>query len=265
MVESASRPPAVVRIADLEIHAVTFEDTVDWILRRARSGHGGAVCTPNADYVVRAHSSPSFRAAIEAADLRVPDGMAIIYAARLAGRPLRSTVTGRLLLPRLAEEAAREGWSIALFGAGPGVATAAAAALERRLPGLEVVAAESPRMGLQIGDPDDAAAVERLRTSGARIIFVALGAPRQETWMANHREALDPAILIGVGAAFDIVAGRFREAPRWMTRVGLEWLFRLVQEPRRLARRYLVDDPWIFTWAVKTRLGGLRRIQVREP
>ena len=111
-----------------------------------------------------------------------------------------------------------------------------------------------PSMGFEVGGAEDVASIERLRRSGAWIVFVALGAPRQEVWMARHRADLPGVVLIGVGAAFDVIAGLFREAPAWMTAVGLEWLVRLVQEPRRLGRRYLIEDPWIVWWATTTRL-----------
>jgi N-acetylglucosaminyldiphosphoundecaprenol N-acetyl-beta-D-mannosaminyltransferase len=248
--------PKPLPIADITVHPVTFEQTIDWVSVRAEDGTGGTVCTPNADYVVRAHRNRDFRHAIQATDLRVPDGMAIIYAARLARVPVRRTVTGRLLVPAIAERAAREGWPIALFGGREGVAADARIALQRRFPGLVVAAALSPPMGFLLNSGPDEMAVGRLEHCGARVIFVALGAPKQEQWMIAHRARLSRAVLVGVGAALDILAGRFREAPPWMTGIGLEWLFRLAQEPRRLARRYLVDDPWIFWWALRRRIDG---------
>jgi N-acetylglucosaminyldiphosphoundecaprenol N-acetyl-beta-D-mannosaminyltransferase len=181
--------------------------------------------------------------------------MWIVYAARIAGRPLRKTVTGRLLLPAVAARAARDSLAIALIGAGPGVAPETAARLRTQNAQLAIVAAITPPMDFEINSDADRESVERLKASGASVIFVALGAPKQELWMERHRGDLPGVVLIGVGAAFDIIAGRFREAPRWMTRIGTEWLFRLAQEPRRLARRYLVDDPWIVLWAVRARLG----------
>jgi N-acetylglucosaminyldiphosphoundecaprenol N-acetyl-beta-D-mannosaminyltransferase len=251
----AGVPFPIVQISDILFHAATFNQTVSWIAERARAG-GGTVCTPNADYVVRARRDAVFRSAINSADLRVPDGMAVVYAARLAGLKLRRTVTGRLLLPAVAKRASAEGWPISLFGAGDGIAGEAAAELRRRYPGLQTADAFSPPMRFEIGSETDHEAVARLRASGARVIFVALGAPKQEIWMAAHRADLPDAVLVGVGAAFDIVAGRFREAPAWTTHVGLEWLIRLAQEPRRLARRYLIDDPWIFGWALRARLSN---------
>jgi N-acetylglucosaminyldiphosphoundecaprenol N-acetyl-beta-D-mannosaminyltransferase len=212
------------------------------------------VSTPNADAVVRSRRDPSFLAATNAGDLRVPDGMWIVYASRIAGSPLRGTVTGRLLVAAVAKEATPTGTRIALFGARPGVAELARQRLLRQLPDAPIVDAFGPSMGYEVGGAEDTAAVERLRRSGARVIFVALGAPKQEVWMERHRADLPGSVLVGVGAAFDVLAGLFRAAPTWMTSIGLEWLVRLVQEPRRLSRRYLLEDPWIVWWAARTRL-----------
>lgn len=246
-----------VRIGDLEIHNLGFDDAVDQIWRRVEARSGGVVCTPNADYVVRARRDRAFREAIAAADLRVPDGMGIVYASHIAGRPIQSTVTGRLLLPALAQRAAEAGVPMTLFGAQPGVAARAARRLLARFPTLEIDEALSPPADFAVGSAEDARVVSALRDARPRLLFVALGAPKQEIWMQRHRDDFDSAVLVGVGAAFDIVAGRFREAPRWMTSVGLEWLFRLAQEPRRLARRYLIDDPWIIRWAIETRIRSM--------
>lgn len=252
-----SATSSVVRIADLDIDDVGPGE----VARRVRAWLGEPmpsarrIVTPNADYVVKAHSDRDFRTAVNGADLRVPDGMWIVYASRIAGRSLRGTVTGRLLVPSLAEVAAAHPCSIALFGAAPGVAAEAARRLRRRHPDLRVTAAISPPMGLIPGSPVDTALVRQLEADPPAILFVGLGAPRQELWMAHHVHDLPGTVVVGVGAGLDLVAGRFRTAPAWMTRVGLEWAFRLAQEPRRLARRYLVDDPWIIAWALRARMG----------
>jgi N-acetylglucosaminyldiphosphoundecaprenol N-acetyl-beta-D-mannosaminyltransferase len=242
------------RIGDLVIDDVSFSWTVNRIITWAAAGRGAMVVTPNADYVVRARRDIAFRESIEAADLRVPDGMWIIYASRLAGRAVKSTVTGRLLVPAVASRAAGKGVRVGLFGAGPGVAPQAAARLRAEYPTLNVVAAVTPPMGFRVGSAEDEILLSELQSAKPQVLFVALGAPKQELWIARHREDLPDTVLIGVGAAFDILAGRFREAPRWMTKTGFEWVYRLWQEPRRLARRYLIDDPWILLWAAKTRL-----------
>jgi N-acetylglucosaminyldiphosphoundecaprenol N-acetyl-beta-D-mannosaminyltransferase len=249
---------AVVSIGPITVHDVTPAE-VDahieaWL--GGLSGHGRYVCTPNVDYVFRARSDEAFREAIEGADLRVPDGMWIVRASRIAGRPLRTTVTGRLLLPRWAERCRDAGWSLGMLGAGPGVADAAARRLRARLPGLRITHAITPPMGFEVGSELDREILARLVADPPDLLFVALGAPKQELWMLRHRDELPTTLMIGVGAAFDIEAGRFRRSPDWATRLGLEWLVRLAQEPRRLWRRYLVDDPWILWWAFSTRLRG---------
>ena len=250
--------PPIVPIGDLLIHDVDADQTdyliASWLSNP--SSEARYVCTPNVDYVVKSRRNESFREAINAADLRVPDGMWIIYASRLAGRPLRASVTGRMLLPRLAAHCRDAGRSIGIVGAADGVAARAAARLKAAYPGLNVRHTISPPMGFLVGSQADNEILAALRADPVDLLFVALGAPKQEIWMHEHRDDLPKTVLIGVGAGVDIVAGRFREAPRWMTRVGLEWLFRLAQEPRRLARRYLVDDPWILLWALKTRIFG---------
>lgn len=248
-------------IDSVSIHDVTPEETDAQVQKylSERSKTGRYVCTPNVDYVVRCRRDAEFREAINQADLRVPDGMWIIYAARLAGRPLRATVTGRLLLPRFAEYCARTDRSIGLLGAGPGVAQRVADRLQASHRGLRVLCTLTPPTPFNVGSSEDEAIVATLEADPPDLLFVALGAPRQEIWMQRHAARFPGTVMIGVGAAFDVVAGRVREAPAWMTRVGLEWLFRLAQEPRRLSRRYLVDDPWIIWWAVSTRIRRRRR------
>jgi N-acetylglucosaminyldiphosphoundecaprenol N-acetyl-beta-D-mannosaminyltransferase len=245
-----------VQIGSIFLDNVTTDESDAQIKAWLAEGDTSAryVCTPNVDYVIRSGRDPIFRTAINAANLRVPDGMWIVYASRLAGRPLRGTVTGRLILPRFAEYCAGNGLTLGVMGAGPGVAQAAAEKLEADYPGLRIVHAITPPKAFVVGSPEDAAIVAALKADRPALLFVALGAPKQEIWMHAHAAELAPTVLIGVGAALDVVAGRVREAPRWMTRIGMEWLFRLAQEPRRLARRYLWDDPRILIWALGTRI-----------
>lgn len=254
--DGSARGEPIIDIGQLAINDITFESTVDRIITSARGRLGGYVVTPNVDYVVRSNRDLAFRAAINGGTLRVPDGMWIVYASRIAGTPLNGTVTGRLLLSALAQRAAEEQLPIALYGAGPGVAETVRDRLVKRFPRLQVVAAVTPPPNLTIGSPEDLAGIDRLLERPFALLFVALGAPKQELWMQAHVAKFGGATAIGVGAAFDIESGRFRAAPAWMTKWGLEWLVRLAQEPRRLSRRYLIDDPWILWWAVRRRLAA---------
>ena len=248
-----------IQVGKVLIHDVTAAEAdgqiTTWLADGGGRSRGRYVCTPNVDYVVRGQRDPAFLDAINDADLRVPDGKWIVYASRIAGRPIRATVTGRLLIPRLAAICRDRGLALGLMGAGPGVAAAAAGKLIKAYPGLVITHAISPPMHFVIGSAADQAIVAAIAADPPAILCIALGAPKQELWMQAHRADLPDTILVGIGAGLDIVAGRFRAAPEWMTSLGFEWMFRLAQEPRRLARRYLVDDPWILWWAIRTRLG----------
>ena len=245
-----------VTLAGIEISPIGFQGTVDWIVDRATSGAGGYVCTPNVDHIVRAVRDPAFRRAVQGADLRVPDGMWIIYGSRISGRGSLATVTGRLLPEAVGRTLASKGDSIALFGGPPEIAERAAKTLRKR--GALVSEAFGPSMQFLVGSDEDREATARLLASPARVIFVALGAPKQELWMERHAAELHDRVLVGVGAAIDVLGGRVREAPRWVTSYGLEWLFRLAHEPRRLSRRYLWDDPRFLWWMVQDRRGRER-------
>jgi N-acetylglucosaminyldiphosphoundecaprenol N-acetyl-beta-D-mannosaminyltransferase len=239
-----------VDIAGIPVHNVTFDEAVGLIAGWVEDGSGGTVYTPNVDDVVRTHRLADFRAAVLGMRLRVPDGMGIVYGSRIAGSPLRGTVTGRLL-PEALVAALGGKARFVFFGGKPGVAEKAGLVLQAR--GARVAAAVSPGMGFVVGSNEDVELTAKLRESGANVVFVCLGAPRQALWMARHAAEL-PAVLIGVGAAVDVLAGNSPAAPAWMTRLGVEWAFRLAHEPRRLARRYLWDDPRFFSWMLRQRV-----------
>lgn len=248
-------PLPSVDIAGIPVHDVTFKEAVKLIAGWVADGSGGTVYTPNVDDVVKAHRIADFRVAVLSMRLRVPDGMGIIYGSWIAGTPLRGTVTGRLLPAALAA-ALGPAVGLAIFGGKPGVADEAARAIERK--GGRIACALAPRMGFVVGSDEDVELTRQLRESGASVVFVCLGAPRQALWMARHAAEL-PAVLVGVGGAVDVLAGRSPLAPAWMTRLGVEWAFRLVHEPRRLARRYLWDDPRFFWWMLRQRARRRRR------
>jgi len=203
------------------------------------------VVTVNLDYLRIAQAEPAFRDAINQADLAVADGMPLVWASRLAGRPVPERVTGNALVEQCCRLAATTGKSIFLLGGRPGIAEAASRAIRRGHPGAVVAGVYSPPFG-PLGPRDDRRIVDRINRSGAHILFVALGAPRQDTWIRAHRHSLDVKIAMGVGCALDVLAGAVPRAPRWMQRTGLEWLHRLRLEPRRLWRRYLVGDAPMF-------------------
>lgn len=241
-----------VSIGGIPFDDVGFQGAIDLVVRWAGAREGGYICTPNVDYVVRARRDPAFRAAVLGAKLRVPDGMGVIYGSRIRGTPLTETVTGRLLPEAVSARLAGLDASVALFGGRPGAASTAA--LRLRSLGASVAATVVPAMGFEIGTHEDDACVDALASSGAAVIFVGLGAPKQELWMAHHASRFPNSVLIGVGQGIDVLGKLSRAAPVWMTRVGLEWAFRLLHQPRRLAKRYLWDDPRFFAWMLAERV-----------
>jgi N-acetylglucosaminyldiphosphoundecaprenol N-acetyl-beta-D-mannosaminyltransferase len=180
-----------------------------------------------------ARRSPAFRAVLQRTDLCIPDGIGVLWAARVRGKPLKERVAGSDLVPRLAQEAARQGWRIFFLGAAPGVAEKTAAMLTRRYPELLVA-------GCYAGSPakeEAADIVGRVRRAQTDILLVAYGAPRQDLWLDRNLDKTGAAVGIGVGGSFDFIAGVTRRAPRWVQRLGLEWLHRLILEPWRWRRQ----------------------------
>jgi N-acetylglucosaminyldiphosphoundecaprenol N-acetyl-beta-D-mannosaminyltransferase len=242
-VDAASHPPRRLSIGPLPVDAVTCEDALHVVGRLIGSGEGGAVYTPNVDHIMLADGNARMRDAYARCSLSLADGMPVLWAARLLGEPLPEKVSGSDFVPLLLERAAEQGWRVYFLGGAPGVAALAREKLLERLPRLEVVGIDVPMIG--IDDPPDrwTPIVERIRTSNAHLVFVAFGAPKQEIFIQTVRSELRPAVLLGVGASLDFIAGTMPRAPAWMSRTGLEWLFRLGREPSRLWRRYLIRDP----------------------
>ncbi len=230
-----------VRVGQLWLDAVSFARALDRIAMLVDAREGGCVFTPNVDHVVTAEDDALFRAAYSRSSLSLADGQALVWGTRLLGTPVPEKVSGSDLVWPLLERAAASRWRVYLLGGAPGSAAAAAARLEREL-GLRIAGVDAPRISVE-GGPEESAVLERIRRSEAELVLVGLGAPKQERFIHRALPALGPSVALGVGASIDFLAGRVRRAPRWVSRAGLEWLFRLALEPRRLAHRYLVKDP----------------------
>jgi N-acetylglucosaminyldiphosphoundecaprenol N-acetyl-beta-D-mannosaminyltransferase len=197
--------------------------------------------TVNLDFLAIARRNTRFLDTLNRADLAVADGMPLVWASQLQGRPLPERVTGVDLVDASCQVAEETGHGVFLLGAGPGVAEAAARTLQERYPGLRIAGVYTPPFG-PLTPEEDARIVEMIRAAAPGILFVALGAPRQDQWIRAHRHLLGVPVAMGVGCVFDLLAGVVDRAPTWMQRTGLEWAFRLGQEPGRLWRRYIVND-----------------------
>jgi N-acetylglucosaminyldiphosphoundecaprenol N-acetyl-beta-D-mannosaminyltransferase len=247
------------RLLAVRVHATSYADAVRRVLEWAERGESRYVCVATVHTVMEAQDDPAFRAVVNAADLVTPDGMPLVWMLRRLGYPDQQRVYGPDLTLHVCEEAARRGVPVGFYGARPDTLDALVRNLRARFPDLRVGYAWSPPFRPLRPDEDERVTAE-LDASGVRILFVGLGCPKQERWMAEHRGRVR-AVMLGVGAAFDFHAGRVRQAPRWMQQAGLEWLFRLCMEPRRLWRRYLYHNPrFLFLAAVQL----LRAQRTRE-
>jgi N-acetylglucosaminyldiphosphoundecaprenol N-acetyl-beta-D-mannosaminyltransferase len=250
------------RILGTRVDATSYGHAAEAVLGWAGRRESRYVCVATVNNIVEAYDDPAYRQVMEDADLVTPDGMPLVWALRLLGVEAASRVYGPDLTPVLCQRAADLGVPVGFHGSTPEVLEDLTAALARRYPRLRVVYAASPPFRPLRAD-EDAWVVEQINASGARLLFVGLGAPNQERWMAAHRGEVQ-AVMLGVGAAFDFLAGRKRQAPRVLQRLGLEWLFRLVSEPRRLWRRYLYRNPR-FVALFGVQLLRRRRLAGAEP
>jgi N-acetylglucosaminyldiphosphoundecaprenol N-acetyl-beta-D-mannosaminyltransferase len=236
-----------VRIGGLPIDALTFEQALDAIEALVAAREGGSVFTPNIDHIVQYAENNALRTAYDTVDLSLADGMPVVWSSKLLGTPLPAKVSGSDLVVPLAERASARGWRVVLLGGAEGVAKAAANKLRGMFADVQIVTTLSPIIDLREPPSTRDPLVRTLREAAADIVFVALGAPKQELFIAEVRPNLRPAVLLGIGASLDFLAGTARRAPSWMSDHGLEWAYRLGREPRRMWKRYLLRDPK-FAW-----------------
>ena len=212
------------------------------------------VCVTPAHSVMDCHDNPALRAIYNASGMTTPDGMAVVWWLRWHGQRQVDRVYGPDLLLAVCQRSLETGWRHYFYGGAPGVAADLASSLQTRFSGLQVAGVYSPPFG-PVGSDDDQTIAAQIQASQADIVWVGLGAPRQEVWMSDHVGRVGAPVLVGVGAAFDFLSGRKRQAPRVIQRSGFEWLFRLVSEPRRLWRRYVLGYPRfvaLVAWQVLT-------------
>ena len=232
------------------IDCVTAAEALGAIEKLVLAGRGGSVFTPNVDHIVIAESDDALAHAYADVSLSLADGAPLVWVSRLLGRPLPERVAGSDLFLPLMKLAARRAWRVYLLGGAPDVAAAAADHLITRV-GVNVVGWSSPMIGRD-GSDASGESVERVRAAKPDLLIVAFGNPKQELWIRQAGDAIGPVVSLGLGAVLDFLVGRQTRAPRWVARVGAEWLFRLVQEPRRLWRRYLIQDPLFLKIVLET-------------
>ena len=247
----------VVDFGAVPVHAVAMSTAVDIIAARAASGRGGFVLTPNVDHLSLSRRNPEFAAAYRRCFLSLADGMPLVLVSRFLGLPVREKVSGSDLFEPLMERFAREGLGVYFLGATPETCEAAAKKLRSRYPAMEITGYDAAAFDLGRAPEAAALALRRAKESGARLIVVCLP-PLKQLMLARFEDEYRPAVGIGAGSTLAFYVGDTKRAPAWMSRSGLEWVFRLAQEPRRLWRRYLVEGLFVVPLLVRMAVDRVR-------
>ncbi len=251
-----------VRFGRVWVDSLTFDEALTAVRSLVETGEGGSIFTPNVDHVIIAEDEPAFRRAYRRASLSLADGVPLVWASRLLRPPLPAKLSGSDMIVPLARLAATHGWGVYLLGGMPGAAAATAARLESQYR-VRIVGIDDTRLTLDMQSIANRTAIARIRSARPALLFVALGAPKQELWIAGAGADLGPVVSMGVGASLDFIAGLSKRAPGWMSRMGLEWVHRLLQDPRRLWRRYLIRGPRFLGIMWRTaRLPRARRVRM---
>jgi N-acetylglucosaminyldiphosphoundecaprenol N-acetyl-beta-D-mannosaminyltransferase len=261
-----TRQVAIVDFGPVHAHAVSIDEAIDTIAERAGSGEGGFVLTPNVDHISISSRNAEFAAAYRRCFLSLADGMPLVLISRLLRLPLRDKVSGSDLFEPLMARCGRDGLPVFFLGATPEACQAGARKLQAAYPKIQVTGYDSSMFDLE-ADPGHAVAVlRRARDIGTRLIVVCLP-PVKQMMLFRFEEEYRPAVGLGAGSALSFYVGEVMRAPAWMSRSGLEWLYRLSREPRRLWRRYLLEAAWalpVFTRMALDRLAGRTRHRVSK-
>lgn len=256
--QGAARGPAKCdsrAILGMRVDRTSYQEASELIASWSAGREPRYVCVANVHMTMTSRDDAAFRAVVNNADLVTPDGMPLVWMLRRLGQPDATRVYGPTLMLHVCGMAARESIPVGFYGGTEDQLSGLVHSLTKRYPSLRIAYAHAPPFRA-LTPEEDAQVVANIRASGARILFVGLGCPKQERWMAAHKQL--PLVQVGVGAAFAFHAGEVRQAPQWMQNRGLEWAFRVVMEPRRLWRRYFFNNPR-FVLLAALQLAGLRR------
>lgn len=221
-----------IEILSIPIWNVTMDEARDFVFQRIQDGYGGMVATANAEMVMQARTDQELHRILQEADMVIPDGAGVLWAAEQKGKKFKERVAGFDLACRLLREAAADQTPVYLFGGAPGIAEAAAENSAKKFGALNITGIHSGFFTQE----EEAHIIDEIRQTGTRILLVALGVPKQEKWIYQHISELGPCMCIGVGGTLDVLAGKSERAPLWMQRHRLEWLYRLLKEPSRFFR-----------------------------
>lgn len=236
-----------------EIDNLTMQEALEEIDRLIQEKKSAYVVTPNVDHIVQLETNKELQDVYANASLILTDGKPLLWIAKWYGTPIKEKISGSDLFPLLCEMAAQKGYKIFFLGAAEGVAAKAAENLKNRYKGLQIVGTYSPPIGFEKNQEEIKKIEFMVKESNPDILIVGLGCPKQEKFMYRYCKELGVPISLGLGASFDFEAGNIKRAPKWMADHGLEWIFRITQDPKRMAKRYLVNDRKILGLAIKYR------------
>lgn len=240
-----------VAFLNTEVDNLTMDEAIDKAEELIIKKKPSYVVTPNVDHIVKLETDKEFQDVYKNADLILTDGMPLIWISKMKGNPIKEKISGSDFFPKLCERASEKGYSLFLLGAAEGVADKAAKNLKEKYNGLNIVGTYSPSYGFEKKDEEIKEIIKIINDVKPDILAVGLGAPKQEKFLYKYRNALNVPISLAIGASIDFEAGNINRAPKWMQNCGLEWFYRLCKEPKRMFRRYIVDDSKIIRIALK--------------
>lgn len=242
---------ARIKFMNTEVDNLTMDETLVEIDKLIQANKNAYVVTPNVDHIVQLEYGGELVEVYKNADLILTDGKPLIWIAKWYGTPIKEKISGSDLFPLLCEMAAKKGYTMYFLGAAEGVAAKAADNLMKKYKGLNVVGTYSPTYGFEKNDEEMAKIEKIIKQANPHILIVGLGCPKQELFIFHNKDRLGVPLSLGLGASLDFEAGNIKRAPKWMSNHGLEWLFRITHEPKRLTKRYLVNDTKIFGMVMK--------------
>lgn len=246
---------ARMKFMNTEIDNLTMQETLQAIDQLIQEDRNSYVVTPNVDHIVQLETDKELQDVYANASLILTDGKPLLWIAKLYGTQIKEKISGSDLFPLLCDMATKKGYKMFFLGAAEGVAAKAAENLKKRYSGLQVAGTYSPPYGFEKDALEIKKIAEMIKEAQPQILIVGLGCPKQEKFIWNNRENLNVPVSLGLGASFDFEAGNIKRAPRWMQNCGLEWLFRITQDPKRLFKRYIIDDMKIIKLIFKYREG----------
>ena len=239
------------KFMNTEIDNLTMDEALQEIDKLIKQNKNAYVVTPNVDHIVQLERGGELTEVYKQANLILTDGKPLLWISRWYGTPIKEKISGSDLFPRLCELASKKGYKMFFLGAAEGVAAKAAENLKERFQGLQIVGTYSPPFGFEKNENELKKIIKMIKEAVPHILVVGLGCPKQELFILHHKDELNVPLSLGLGASLDFEAGNIQRAPKWMADHGLEWLFRITQDPKRMAKRYLIDDRKIAALAIK--------------